>query len=175
MNLYQWFKSCLRYSFQVDFSFRLFRVWFYAVLLHHTLTCLLYVTPQIPAIIYILYVQESSHGLAKVREFEHLIHHIWVILCLVINSLQDSLVAINRKNDIFPDNLSDPWDKFCTPDLRLQGFRMICVGRGLWMSLLLQMGHLLCPLCSWRQPRTEITCGFIFFMTCGFQQTAFNG
>lgn len=49
---------------------------------------------------------------------------------------------------------------------------MICVGRDLWMSLLLQMGHLLCPLCSWRPPRTEIACGFIFFMTCRFWQAA---
>lgn len=70
------------------------------------------------------------------------------MLSLVINSLQDSLGAINRKNDILCDNLPDPQDKFCTPDLGLQGYRMICVGRDLWMSLLLQMGHLLCPLCS---------------------------
>lgn len=94
------------------------------------------------------------------------------MLCLVINSLQDSLVAINRKNDILCDNLSDPQDKSCTPDLGLQGYRMICVGRHLWMSLLLQVGHLLCPLCSWRPPRTEVVCGFIFCMTWRFQQAA---
>lgn len=56
------------------------------------------------------------------------------MLCLVINSLYDSLVAIIRKNSIFHDDLSDPWDKFCTPDLGLQGYRIIQVGKDLWRS-----------------------------------------
>jgi len=50
-------------------------------------------------------------------------------------SLCNSVVIIMRINGIFHENPSDPRDIFCTPDLRLQGCRIIQVGRDLWRSL----------------------------------------